>query len=179
MRNPGRSTLVTVVGWIFLIFSGFGLFGSIMQNLMINLVFPLDEMRAAIPPEAPAAVAWMIDHIQLVFFVPLLACTAVVASSIGLIRRREWGRRSFVAVLALAALWCLVSVGLQMAMGVHMAVPPEAGEMGQRFQAIFNAIQFVGAMIGIGMSALFGWLALQLCSWPIKREFRGAAALAR
>ena len=41
---PTRSMFVSVVAWIYIALDGFGAFISLIQNILVNTVFPFDRM---------------------------------------------------------------------------------------------------------------------------------------
>lgn len=93
MPTSTRSTFVTVVGWIFAVFSGFGLLISVMQNIMLHTVFPIEQMPADIPADFPGMARFMFEHFSLLVLIPLLISGVMLAASVGLIKRREWARK--------------------------------------------------------------------------------------
>ncbi len=170
MSPPARSTFVSVVGWIFAVMSGFALFISVMQNIMLHTVFPLEQMTSDIPANTPAMAAFMFEHVALLFLIPLLVSALVLASSVGLIKRREWARMLMVGLMVLAALWSAGSILVQLIwMGQMPAMP--AG-MSPDFQAIQTTMMVFMLIWGLGLAGLFGWIAKRLMSWETKQEFR-------
>ena len=111
-REMAPSSFVTVVAWIFIAFGGLTTFISLLQNVVINTVFPTEQFRAAqsgVP--MPAAFAWIFDHVRLFFFLFLVVSATTLISAIGLLRRRNWARRAFVGILALGIAWNLIEIG--------------------------------------------------------------------
>jgi len=46
-EKPERSTFVNVLAWIFIVIGGFSTFISILQNIMIQTMFPKEEISQA------------------------------------------------------------------------------------------------------------------------------------
>jgi hypothetical protein len=172
MSTNVRSTLVTVVGWLFALMSGFMLLISVMQNIMLHTVFPLDRMSSEVPADFPAMSRFMFEHFALMALLPLLVSAMVLAASVGLIRRREWGRKLMVGLMVLAAIWSAGSIVLQIVWMGQMPIPPTG--MAPDFETIRTFMLIFSLLWGLGFAALFGWIAKRLMSWDIKQEF-GAA----
>lgn len=106
MPPVARSTFVTVLAWIFIALAGFATFISILQNIMIAFVFPMAQMQAAATQQgAPWFAAWMIQHFQLFFLLFLVASASCLAAAIGLLRRKNWARLLFIALMLLGIAW--------------------------------------------------------------------------
>lgn len=44
--RPARSSFVTVVAWIFIALDGLGAFVGLIQNIVLNTVFPWNQIHA-------------------------------------------------------------------------------------------------------------------------------------
>src|SRR5690242_17763652 len=103
-EDRNQSTFVTVVAWIFIVISGFGTVIAILQNVMVQTVFRDSGMAQAMqtpPPGTPPLSAFMAMHLPWVFFAFLLISTFTLISSVGLLKRRNWARLSFVGLMVL------------------------------------------------------------------------------
>lgn len=70
MENP-KSTFVTLVAWIFIVLSGFATLISVLQNIMVALMFQPEEFQQA-TDNVPAGAKFMFVSFQwfvLLFFV--------------------------------------------------------------------------------------------------------------
>jgi|GEM_PF-2595045 len=167
-----RSTLVTVVGWIFIVLSGLFLLESLMFLFM-----PMDRMFANLPqqpgqPRMDPALLGAFMHGMGIFF--FLVTSWVLISSIGLVRRKSWARISFLVMLGLGIAWnaLYLLIGIFMvALGGHLPQQPGAPDMSvlSHFIGIFMLVW------GGGFVALFGWLMYVLNTERIHREFQPAA----
>lgn len=170
-----KSTFVTVVAWVFIVLSGFGTLISLLQNLMIQTVFTSPEVVQAAqgpaPPGAPPFAVFMLRHMVAVFVFFLLVQVLTLASSVGLLMRRNWARRLFIGVMAFGIVWNLGGLVLQFAMFSSMreqfAAIPDAPDM----RAFFIGIAIVCVVFALGFSALFGWIAKRLMSPQVVAEF--------
>lgn len=184
---PTRSTFVTVVAWIFLMLSGFGLVISLLQNLMIHLLFPPGAFDALaqgpLPPGMPAGVGWILANMKWMFALFLLPTAAIFAASIGLLKRREWGRKLFIAMMVfsiVASLASLVFQGFMMVgMNEHFA---QLAQHAQDGQAVPDPGLFLVGMgvfmllYALGIGAVQVWIIKRLVSPAIVAEFRAAPA---
>lgn len=178
-----RSTFVTAVAWVFIVLSGFATVISILQNIMVFTVFRGPEFRQAMHPSAgmPAAAAFMAEHFHLFFLAFLLISAFTLASSVGLLKRRNWARLSFVGVMALGILWNLGGLVLQFLMFSSMwepfsAVEPHSGlRAGPFSMTLLVGMAVVNVLLATGLSVLFGWIAKRLLAPAVREEFIHAA----
>ena len=172
---PVRSNFVTVLAWIFIAFAGFATFIALMQNVMINLMFPLDDIQARASMDAakmPAFFAFAMDHIRWIFLTFLLVSATTLLAAIGLLRRWNWARLVFIAILGLGIVWNIGGIALQHVMMSSMPMPPNAPEdFADGFDVMAKIIVVFSALMAIGFSVLYGWLIRRLFSPAIRAEF--------
>lgn len=182
---PNRSTFVTVVAWIFLMLSGFGLFIALLQNLMVHLLFPPDAFEVfantPLPPGMPPAAGWVFAHMKWVFALFLLPVLAIFVSSLGLLRRREWGRKLFIAMMAFSIVMNLVSLVFQgyVMAGMHeqfagMAQRAPEGQAMPDLGMFFIGVGVFALIYSLGISAVQAWIIKRLMSAPVVAEFAAA-----
>lgn len=175
---PQRSTFVTVVAWIFIVLAGFTTLMSLLQNIMFFTVMPFDAMApaGAEGEGMPAFMAFMLRHVRLFFLAFLLVCAATLAAAIGLLRRKEWARLAFIAMLGLGIAWNLGGMALQYwVVAPAMMGPSEAPpEFRAEFERATSVILAFSAAMALGFTVLFGWLIAKLRSQPVRQEFRRA-----
>src|SRR4051812_32780995 len=108
-----RSTFVTVVGWIFIIFSGLFMLYCLMFMFTPTekLLAQFQQQQALQPAGSPAAdPAMMVSIMRGMFFFFFVAELWVLLSSVGLVMRKGWARISFIVVLALGIFFSLLYV---------------------------------------------------------------------
>lgn len=182
---PQRSTLVTVVAWVFIGLAGFATFIAILQNIMFEMVFaPALQQATASTPSMPAPVEWMSHHIAWVFRAFLLLALATLTSAIGLLLRKNWARLLFIGLLALAVLYQFFGLVVQWWMGDFMqeamAIPPHAPQDFERsMQAVFMVMRVFGMLLALGLSTLFAWLIYRLSRPAVIAEFGVATNAAK
>lgn len=171
-----RSTFVTVVAWIFIVLTGFTTLMALLQNIMFATVMPFDAMHADAPGETglPAFIAFMFSHMRALLLAFLLLCAASLAAAIGLLRRKEWARLTFIAMLVLGIAWNLGGLALQYWMFSSGATgaPDASAEFRDQFERVAHTMLAISAAFALGFSVLFGWIAGKLMSTRIRAEFQ-------
>ena len=173
-----RSTFVTTVAWIFIVLGGFTLLISLLQNVMIFLLFPVDEMRAAMreadkAQPMPAGFRFVAEHFHWFFAAFLVVSAATFVSAIGLLRRRNWARCLFIGVMAFGILWNLPGLAMPFLMSSWMPPMPDQGppEFQRQFTIMFTVIAAFTIVISLATIGLFGWIIKRLVSPGIRKEF--------
>lgn len=163
-----RSTFVTVIGWIFIIFSALGL----LEMLMFAFL-PFDKLMMDMPqqkgmPAVAPALYSSVMHGMMLFGTAVTLW--VLLSSIGLVMRKNWARISFIVICALGLIFSLLYLLVGLA---GVAFMPSAGlpnqpagmaEFGHdivRVMVVFSAI----------FAALYGFIIYKLNTAKIKQEF--------
>ena len=172
-----RSTFVTVVAWIFIVLSGFATLVAVLQNLMIWFLFQAPAFGAAMQkagnePGVPAFVGWISRFFYVIFLVFLAVSASMLASSIGLLQRRNWARIAFILLMALGIAWNLAGVAFgALMLWLFPAMPPMHGGAAPPFAWMMGIVMAFNVVIAIGFSALFYWIIHRLRSPAIRQEF--------
>ncbi len=174
---PGRSEFVTVLAWIFIIISGFAVLVSIFQNVMVSF-FPVERITEAMRDEQaqqhmPAAFRFLFEHFVLFVRAFLVITLALLAASIGLIRRRNWARLLFIALLVLGILWNLGGLAMQFLLVPSFPpLPQEApAEMDAMFGRMLLIVRVLSALFAVAFTILCGWIIRKLTSERVRAEF--------
>lgn len=180
-----RSTFVTVVAVVFLVFSGLGVLVGLLQNLMVHTIFPADvfEQIAAQPPEPgmPAFMPWIFGNLKLFFALALLMSATHFVAALGLLKRWDWARWLFIGLMVFGIVSSLGGLVLQAWMmngmheqfsTLHASHPEQMPDLG----FIFIAIGVFSALISLAFAALYGWIIKRLLSPAVAAEFRAARA---
>jgi hypothetical protein len=172
------STFVTVTAWIFIGLSTFSTLISVLQNIMITVMFsapggfPPAEAQQHMPP----LFAFLFSHMRLYFLAFLVVSAATLLASIGLLMRRNWARIAFIGILALGIVWNIGGLVLQQWLASSMLEINREMRPPAEFEAVMRgmmiAIRIFSALFAIGLSVLFGWMIRQLRSPAIAVEFR-------
>ena len=173
-----RSSFVSGLAWTFIVLGAFATLIALLQNIMIGLMFPVEEMRAALreaqkTAPVPAFVGVMLEHLRLVFAAFFALCLATLAASIGLLKRKNWARVAFIWLMVIGALSNLAGAVVPFFMFSSLtAIPQNApGELREGFQLMAGIMTGFMVVAGIVFAALFAWVAKRLASNEIKREF--------
>ena len=172
-----RSSFVTAVAWIFIALAALFLLISLLQNAMVHLLFPMDEMRAQLAREGqamPSGARWMLEHITWLFAGFTVISAYALAMSIGLLKRRNWARIGFIGLMLFGILYQFAGLALQWFMLADMGLvgrdaPPE---FVRQFETMRNLMLAFGVLMGLTFGGLFGWLAWKLMQPQIVAEFR-------
>lgn len=171
-----KSSFVTVLAWIFIVLGGFATVISILQNIMIHVMFPVEEMQAAAAgakEQTPAIALFMLDHMRGIFLSFFFICTLTLVSAIGLLKRKNWARLIFVTVMGAGILWNIGSLAFQLSFFSSMpnVAPGASGDFESGFETIMVVVMVFSALMAVGFSVLFGWIIKRLLSPAIKAEF--------
>ena len=178
-----RSTFVSVVAWVFIALSAFTVLISVMQNIMLQFAFPLDDVKAAMrstsqSDDLPPFVGFMLDNVVWIFRGLLVVSAFTLTSSIGLLLRKNWARLVFIGLMVLSIVWQVLGLGFQFYVFESfeglIEAPGIAGGIDTDFESIIGAMQVVSivmsAVFAAAFSALFGWIALRLRSPEIAQS---------
>jgi len=172
-----KSKFVTVVAWIFIVGAGFATFISILQNIMINLMFPLEKMTEALndsqaQQHIPSLFRFLFSNIRVFVFSFLVILATTFTSAIGLLKRKNWARIIFIVLMSLGILWNILGVVMQFSMFSFMPIPEEApNQFTAQFTTIMTIMKIFTIVMAVGISILFGWIIKKLTSDKIKSEF--------
>jgi hypothetical protein len=177
-----RSVFVSVLGWIGIIFCGFGLLVGVLQILMVRTMFRDPQIGAILadsvkhapfPPEG----RFMFGQLQSLVSIVLLSTLLGFAASIGLLKRLNLARLTVIALLALYIAWTLYSLILQQHWFNWMSKPPfPSTAPPPGFAAIFRVMRIFMVGMSLGTTALCAWLITRLTSRSIRAEFVSGVA---
>lgn len=171
-----QSTFVTVLAWIFVVFGGFGVFGALMQNVMINVMMPTFIKSQATAAQPVPAFPVGIFRVMGIFF--LVLTSFVTYAAYALLKRRNWARRTFVVLFALGIVFNVVwAVGF--GLGAGFSNFPTSGEHAAPpgMHTMLTVMATMFAVFALAVSILFGWLIKRLRSTSVKAEFSDGAVV--
>lgn len=174
----GRSEFVTVLAWIFIGLSGLGTLMSVAQYFMVGIMMSPGPMREAMNDaqtrgDVPPAVAFMLAHFRQMIGAFFLISLITLVTSIGLLKRWNWARLVFIALMALGIAWNVAGVLLQRLMLAGMPMLPEnmPPDFRNYFETMMSAMQIFGVIFALGFCVLYGWIIVRLMSAKVRREF--------
>jgi hypothetical protein len=168
-----RSTLVNVIAWFGIATGACATPVAVIQTLMLGTLAP--QLQAALESQEmaqmPAPVRLAFENFELVFQVFLAAAVATLVFSIGLLKRKNWGRLGVIALLGVAIVQQLLLFWVQMSMGTALSVP--GGEGLPELQAAMLLMQVVGGVLTVVQVGVCAWLIWKLQTPAIRAEFGG------
>lgn len=182
VQVPPRSTFVTVVAWIFIALSGLTTFVGALQNLMIRST-PFDQFDSVLQDstaaQLPAPARFMFSHFRLFFLAAFLLSLLMLVSSVGLLRRRNWARLTFMGLLVLGIVYTIGGLFVQQSFlssfdtsfSASAAQDSASRATTQQFQSMFTAMRVFTIVFSLGIAGLFGWIVVRLASSKIRAEF--------
>lgn len=175
-----RTGFVSVLAKITLILAGVSVAWSLVQGLAALLLSERLVARLASSDwPVPAGLLWALRHLAPLSLAMLLLSLLTTVTAWGLLQRREWARRVFIALLLVSAVTNLLNLLLvsQMFDAIIAIYPQEllSSADGQQFLAQMQAsrlMSMASSAVGVlAMAALHVWIAWKLCSAPVKAEF--------
>jgi hypothetical protein len=172
-----RSGFVTGLAWTFIVLGGFSTLIAVLQNIMLTLIFPTEELVAAAHDSQgnqpmPALFRFMFENFRLFFMAFLALSVVTLIAAIGLLKRRNWARLAFVGIMGFGVVWNLGGVALPFLMSSalpEMAAPDP--DFQDNFKMMWNVVMGFAVVIGLGFAGLLAWVTKRLASADVKREF--------
>jgi hypothetical protein len=173
-----RSGFVTGLAWVFIALAGFATLIAILQNIMLALMFPAEELRATIKESEsaqpmPAMARFMFENFRYLFAGFLVFSAGTLVAAIGLLKRKNWARLIFIAIMALGIVWNLASLAMPFmmtSMFPEMPAHPQP-DFQDNFRLMWNIMLGFMVVIGLAVTALLAWIIKRLVSSDIKQEF--------
>lgn len=179
--NAPRNSFVTVVAWIYIALEGLSAFVLVLETLLVNVIFPVDQLQAAMARAddkmpMPPAFTWMFGHLRLILALCLALALIKLTAAIGLLLRHNWARLLFIGVLAFSIAWSVATIFLQqytISSIMTTPVPPNAPEnFREAMEGMMMAVRTVTAVFALGFAGLFAWMIKKLVSPEIVAEFK-------
>ena len=177
-ESSPRSTLVTVVAWIALAWSALVTLGA-LGNLLVLAVTPTATVNAVVKRVAqdssfqllPGPYQFMAHHVHLVALVKVVWWAAVLVASIGVLRRKEWARRAFVAVLGIEIVLVILGSVVGESIGMKLATQLAARSRSGQVPSGMGSGLALGGLFGVGIVAILMWLLFTFRSARVRAEF--------
>jgi hypothetical protein len=186
MHTPDRTaaTFVSTLAWISLVLAALGTAWAVVQ-LLVGLLIPdtlVVELAAqgAIPPLLVDLFAWS----NVLAMAMLAGSLTLLAAAWGLLKRQEWARLAFIALLLLGALANFA--GLALIDPLFDSVPamfpaelhssPEGELVVAQLQSSRRLVWVTSVAGTLAIAALHGWIAWKMCSAEVRALFSPARA---
>lgn len=179
-----RSSFVTGLSWFSIVLSGFAILVGVVQALFVFLAFKAGSISFAFEEvtrsgelfELPAVFQWMIANIRLVALLPLILGWVSLVVSVGLLKRKNWARISFIALLVISTLATLVGTisfwGAPAPFELPDGEPYVSG-----ITKLVQTMHLLFVVLNLATVALHAWLAWRLTRPSIRREFEVESGL--
>lgn len=169
-----RSVFVSVVAWVFIVFSSFGVLIMLLECLLFFFM-PFDEIMAQdMRGGQPFSPDIFLTIMRGVLVFMLAVCLWSLASSIGLLLRKNWARINFIILMAIGIFMQVLGLLWSFAfLFIGFAAPEYAqNEDAASFMQAFMWVMFAVSLIfSIGFGVLYGWIIKKLVSPAIRAEF--------
>jgi uncharacterized membrane protein len=177
-ESSPRSTFVTVVAWIALAWSALATLGA-LGSLLFLAVTPTATVNAVVNRVTqdssfqllPAPYQLLAHHVYLVALVKVVWWATVLVVSIGVLRRKEWARRAFVAVLGIEIVLVIFGTVLGQSIGMKLATQLAARSRSGQVPPGMGSGLALGGLFGIAIVAILVWLLLRFRSDRVRTEF--------
>jgi energy-converting hydrogenase Eha subunit C len=171
-----RSTFITVLGWVGIaIAGGYGL-TLILQFAVMQFFLGSGRVPTPDPDEFAAIspmIGWFVRNFRLYLISMIAICMGGVVASIGLLRRRPWGRVTTIAMMVIGIVWSIVSVVIaEMAVPNVPPDPNVPGGVATMFALATWGARIASALLALVSVLVFGWLIHKLRTPAIRAEFQ-------
>lgn len=175
------SSFVTVLAWISIALALLGLLYGLMQTVM-GLVLPADFYLRMLnpyggePPRLPPLMHWIYTNTLLMGVLMLVLSAIFLWVSWGVLKRREWGRKGFIAVLVLGTLWqfaCIFALPqlIEGMLAIQAGALPQGQTMPPELEGFMTAAMLMGGVVAVVFAALHLWIVWKLCTPGVRAEF--------
>lgn len=175
-QTSPRSLSVTLLAWVTIVTAAFGVLVSLLQTILFTAFMSpdqLDQLFAMLPPGMETLPRISYDTLRIALLAFLALSVIFLATGIGLLKRRNWARVLFIAVVALGTLYSVATYFfMDTAADLSLLVPP-ADMNGSRVDVapIMAMMRTATTVLAIVFTALNLWLVWWLVSPAIRREF--------
>ncbi len=183
--KANQTSFVTALAWVFICLAGFATLISVLQNVMISTMFPLNKVQEAMSQaqakeHMPPFFLFMFSHVRLCFAAFLVVSATTLVAAVALLKRKNWARIVFICLMGGGIIWNVAGVVLQQFMLSSLPQFPAGApaEFGERFQLMFTFMRIFTFVMAAGMSVLFGWIIKRLVSPAVRKEFAKEAICA-
>ena len=167
-----KSIFITVLSWILIVLNGFGLLISVLQNIMINVMFDRNVFNdiSNSSEDFPNFIFSYFNYIILLYGLIILYS---FISSIGLLKRKNWARISYVVLFGIGALYMVTMMVYQWFFTQN--INDVFNSPNNDFDKMFLMMRVFTLILTLGLTGLFSWLITKLLSKNIRDEFKNAS----
>ncbi|MGH8026253.1 MAG: hypothetical protein ACREO0_05930, partial [Pseudoxanthomonas sp.] len=128
------------------------------------------------PPQLPPLMHWLYTHTLLMGVLMLALSALFLWVSWGVLKRREWGRKGFIAILVIGTLWQFGSIWmlpqvLEGTLAMQAGAFPQGQAMPPELESFMTAAMMMGGVVALVFAALHLWIIWKLCTPAVRAEF--------
>lgn len=170
-----RSRFVTATAWVFIVLAALACASAVVQNAAVASLLPgLEPMNGAAP--LPLLTGFLVGYLPWVVGTGLIISVATLASSIGLLLRLDWARRTFIGLLCVAIVANLLGLWLQQevvqsVVSSTLASTPLPTRVQGVFGSFVTAARVMAGVMTLGVCLLLVWIIRRLRSSGVRQEF--------
>jgi len=175
-QGPGaapanRSSFVNIVAWFGIATGACASPIALIPTLLMGTLVPQLQAGLESPELAqlPAPVRLVFANFELLVQVLLIGSLATLVFSIGLLKRKNWGRLGVIALVGVAIAQQFVLFWIQLSMGSTVAAP--GGQALPELQSVMLLMQVVGGVLTVVQVGVCAWLIWKLQTPQIRAEF--------
>jgi len=166
-----RSAFVNIVAWFGIATGACATPIALIQTFMMGTLAP--RLQAALESQElaqlPAPLLLVFANFELLFQVFLVGSLATLVFSIGLLKRKNWGRLGVIALVGVAIAQQFVLFWIQLSMGSTVEAP--GGEALPELHAAMLLMQVVGGVLTVVQVGVCAWLIWKLQTPQVRAEF--------
>ncbi len=182
---PGASrpstSFVTVLAWISIAMALLGLVYSLVQ-IASGLLLPPDfylrmsNPYGGEPPPLPPLMHWLYTNTLLLGVITLALSAVFLWVSWAVLKRREWGRKGFIALLLIGTLWQFASLWavpqlIEGSLAMQAGAFPPGQAMPEELKVFMTGVMVIAGAVALLFAALHLWIVYKLCTPAIRAEF--------
>lgn len=165
-----RSTFVTVLAWLLIIGSGFAFVISLLQGVMVSVMFSTEEFNN-LPEDAPATAQFMTNYFQYLIYAFSAFFLVMLTTSIAFLKRKNWARLVVVGSMIFGVFIQLVGLIMQFVFTSSLEATP--GEEGfEDFNRMVSMMVWASVAISVVITGIHIWIITKLLSKKIVSEFK-------
>ncbi len=169
-----KSIFITVLSWILIVITGFTLFISIIQNIAMYTMVNEGMFNNVEPSTGSVFTDFLFRNFKTIVILFGLITLLAFISAFGLLKRKEWARKTYVALFSIGILYMLILIVVQYFFNKDFNNDFLRND--HDFNRTILIMQNLTTAFEIGMGVLFGWLLSKIVSKNIKNEFNKTQA---
>ncbi len=173
---------VTVLGWVSLAMAVLGILYGAMQ-IVSGLMFPGNRYLRLLSgnggeqPSLSPLMQWLYTHTLWMGVLMVALSLVLLLVSWALLKRREWGRKLFIALLVIGTLWQFASLFalpqlIEGTLAMQAGALPPGQDMPPEIQAFMRGAMWLGGAVSVVFAGIHAWLIWKLCTPQIRAQFQ-------